>query len=224
MIGLSIDDIEVGDHAEITRHASDEAIAGFVDAVGDYNPVHSDPAYAAGTVFKEPIAPGIWTAGLISAVIGTQLPGPGAIYLAQSLKFLKPVRFGDAITARVDVLETNREKNRMRLRTVCANQLGEEVLTGEALVMPASARVVYAKAPDTRAGFAAWALTPWAWMSQGAAIWAMFGLAGLTLAGGVPSDEGGERRRLPAGPRPEGRGGLGKPTVAPGPVGTPLAT
>jgi acyl dehydratase len=183
MIGLSIDAIHMGDRAEITRRASGGDIAEFVDAVGDYNPVHSDREYAAGTIFREPIAPGIWTAGLISAVIGTQLPGPGAIYLSQSLKFLKPVRFGDVITARVEVLETNRDKNRMRLRTVCTNQHGEDVLTGEALVMPPRAPVVYAK-PDGGAGlFAVWTLAPWAWMTQGAAIWTMLGLSVLALPG-----------------------------------------
>jgi 3-hydroxybutyryl-CoA dehydratase len=117
VIGLTIDAIEVGDVAEIARRASDADIASFVESVGDYNPVHSDPAYAAATQFEEPIAPGIWTAGLISAVIGTRLPGPGAIYLSQDLKFLRPVKLGDVIRARVEVLETNRVKNRMRLRT-----------------------------------------------------------------------------------------------------------
>jgi len=181
VIGLSIDAIHVGDHAEISRRASDGDIAEFVDAVGDYNPVHSDREYAAGTIFKEPIAPGIWTAGLISAVIGTQLPGPGAIYLSQSLKFLKPVRFGDVITARVEVLETNRDKNRMQLRTVCTNQRGEDVLTGEALVMPPKTPVVYTK-PDGGAGLlAVWTLAPWAWITQGAAIWTMLGLSVLAL-------------------------------------------
>ncbi len=67
--------------------------------MGDLNPVHSDADYAATTPFKEPIAPGIFTAGLISAVIGTQLPGPGAVYLSQSLKFIKPVKAGDTIMA-----------------------------------------------------------------------------------------------------------------------------
>src|SRR6266508_4095419 len=125
MIGITVDGIEVGDSAQITRKVVNADIAEFVDAVGDYNPVHSDAAYAASTVFKEPIAPGIWTAGLISAVIGTRLPGPGAIYLSQDLKFLKPVKAGDSISARVEVLEVNREKNRVRLRTVCTNQRGE---------------------------------------------------------------------------------------------------
>jgi len=181
MIGLSIESIEVGDHAEIVRRVSDEDIAEFVDAVGDYNPVHSDREYAADTVFKQPIAPGIWTAGLISAVIGTRLPGPGAIYLSQTLKFMKPVMFGDVITARVEVLETNREKNRLRLRTMCTNQRGEEVLTGEALVMPSRTRVVYSKAREGRDLMAMLTLAPWAWAAQNAALLSMLGYSALTL-------------------------------------------
>ena len=103
MIGRTIDEISPGDSAELVRRVELDDVASFIDAVGDLNPVHSDPAYAATTSFKEPIAPGIFTAGLISAVIGTRLPGPGAIYLTQSLKFVKPVRAGDTITARVNV-------------------------------------------------------------------------------------------------------------------------
>jgi acyl dehydratase len=90
MIGLTIDSIAVGDSAQVTRRVTSGDIGEFVDAVGDHNPVHADREYAASTVFKEPIAPGIWTAGLISAVIGTRLPGPGAIYLSQSLRFRRP--------------------------------------------------------------------------------------------------------------------------------------
>ena len=182
MIGLTIDAIEVGDGAEITRRASDADIAAFVESVGDYNPVHSDPAYAASTQFGEPIAPGIWTAGLISAVIGTRLPGPGAIYLSQDLKFLRPVKLGDVIRARVEVLEANRVKNRMRLRTVCTNQRGEDVLTGEALVMPSRTRVVYDVAAESASPVALWTLNPWAWAAEAAAIWMTLGLS--VLAGG----------------------------------------
>jgi 3-hydroxybutyryl-CoA dehydratase len=182
MIGITVDGIEVGDSAQITRKVVNADIAEFVDAVGDYNPVHSDRDYAAGTMFKEPIAPGIWTAGLISAVIGTRLPGPGSIYLSQDLKFLKPVKFGDVISARVEVLEVNRGKNRVRLRTVCTNQRGEEVLTGEALVMPSKTEVVYARAEEGGGLLALWALGPWAWAAQGAAAWAMLGLSALASA------------------------------------------
>ena len=132
MIGKTIAELQEGDHAELSRVVADDDIASFVDAVGDYNPVHSDPAYAATTIFKTPIAPGIFTAGLISAVIGTTLPGPGAIYLSQSLKFMKPVFAGDTITARVTISEVIHDRNRIRLQTVCFNQRGEEVLSGEA--------------------------------------------------------------------------------------------
>ena len=135
MMGRTIDELSVGDHAEITRVVDEGDIAAFVDAIGDFNPLHVDPDYAATTPFREPIAPGIFTAGLISAVIGTKMPGPGTIYLAQTLKFMKPVRAGDLITARVDVVEVIEAHNRVRLRTVCLNE-EDEVLSGEALVMP----------------------------------------------------------------------------------------
>jgi len=182
MIGLTIDDIAVGDSAQITRRVSDGDIASFVDAVGDHNPVHADREYAATTAFKEPIAPGIWTAGLVSAVIGTRLPGPGAIYLSQDLKFLKPVKAGDSISARVEVLEVNRERNRIRLRTVCTNQRAEDVLTGEAVVMPSRTRVEYSRPVGSMNAMALWTLQPLAWMAQGAAIWGMLGLSALAVA------------------------------------------
>ena len=180
MIGLTIDAIAVGDSAQITRRVTEEDIAGFVDAVGDYNPVHADRAYAATTVFKEPIAPGIWTAGLVSAVIGTRLPGPGAIYVSQDLKFLKPVKAGDAISARVEVIDVQRERNRIRLRTVCTNQHAEDVLVGEAVVMPSRIRIDYARAPAPLGALALWTLQPLAWMAQGATIMGMLGLSALS--------------------------------------------
>lgn len=182
MIGLTIDAIAVGDSAQITRRVSDGDIAAFVDAVGDYNPVHSDRTYAAATAFKEPIAPGIWTAGLVSAVIGTRLPGPGAIYLSQDLKFLKPVKSGDSISARVEVIDVNREKNRIRLRTVCTNQRAEDVLTGEAWVMPSRTPIDYVRSAQPIAALALWTLQPLAWMAQGATVMGMLGLSALSAA------------------------------------------
>ena len=181
MIGVTIERIEVGDRAEVTRVATDSDIAAFVDAVGDYNPIHSDPTYAAGTLFKERIAPGIWTAGLISAVIGTRLPGPGTIYLSQDLRFLRPVKLGDTITARVEVIEIIQEKNRVRLRTVCVNQRGEDVLGGEALVMPSRTPVRYERVADPAALLTLWALGPWALAAQGATMMGMLGLSALAL-------------------------------------------
>jgi 3-hydroxybutyryl-CoA dehydratase len=191
MIGITIGDISVGDTAQIVRRVDDGDIASFVDAVGDYNPVHADRDYAATTMFKQPIAPGIWTAGLISGVIGTRLPGPGAIYLSQELKFHKPVFFGDVITARVEVLEVVRERNRIRLKTVCSNQRGEEVLTGEALVMPSKTGVEYVRAQTGTGLVSLWTLGPWAWAAQGTAVLGMMGLSALSVMAGA----GGAERR-----------------------------
>jgi acyl dehydratase len=180
MIGRTIDDIIAGETAEIVRVVSQDDIAGFVEAVGDFNPVHSDPTYAATTPFREPIAPGIFTAGLISAVLGTRLPGPGVIYLSQSLKFLKPVRAGDRITARVEVTEVIRERNRVRLSTVCVNQHREDVLVGEAWVMPSRTTVLYeGRPPHVVAPLTALACQPWAWAAHAMTFWAALGLSML---------------------------------------------
>jgi len=181
MIGKTIAEIAAGDRAEIVRTVDEDDIAAFIDAVGDDNPIHSDARYAATTPFKEPIAPGIFTAGLISAVIGTRLPGPGAIYLSQTLKFVKPVKGGDVITARVEVREVIAERNRIRLDTVCLNQHGEEVLAGEAWVMPSRRRVVYDE-PRRAAGLAALAVQPWAWTAQAMTLW---GATALAMLGGI---------------------------------------
>jgi len=180
VIGKTIAEIAPGDAAEITRTVVQTDVAHFVDAVGDYNPVHSDPTYAATTVFKEPIAPGIFTAGLISAVIGSQLPGPGAIYLSQSLKFVKPVLFGDTITARVEVAEVLRERNRLRLTTSCTNQGDEEVLSGEAWVMPSRTAIVYEEAARRETvPLAALVYQPWTWAAQVVGFWGTLGLSML---------------------------------------------
>ena len=189
MIGKTIGELRAGDVAEVVRRVVPEDVAEFVEAVGDYNPIHSDAEYAATTSFKEPIAPGVYTAGLISAVIGTQLPGPGAIYLSQSLTFMKPVKLGDTITACVTVVEVIRERNRIRLLTVCRNQRGEEVLTGEAWVLPSREAVVYERRACEPAGVAL-ALQPWAWATRAITLWATFG---LTILGAATSTSRGRR-------------------------------
>lgn len=173
MIGKTIAELAAGDAAEITRVVEADAVADFVAAVGDHNPIHSDPRFAADTPFAAPIAPGVFTAGLVSAVIGTRLPGPGAIYLSQSLKFLKPVRVGDALTARVEVAEVRADRNRIRLLTTCRNQDGDEVLTGEAWVMPSRTAIRY----ERRAPAAAVLLSPWTWAASTLALWSSVGLA-----------------------------------------------
>jgi 3-hydroxybutyryl-CoA dehydratase len=134
--GRTIDELAVGEAAERSRAVRQEDVDAFLALVGDSNPIHSDPAALAGTRFDGPIAPGMLTAALISAVIGSDLPGPGVLYASQELRFHRPVRVGDVVTARVEVVELLPERNRVRLRTTCRNQSGEEVLTGEAWVLP----------------------------------------------------------------------------------------
>jgi acyl dehydratase len=181
MIGRTIGDLAPGDRAELSRRVERHHVADFVQAVGDFNPIHSDPRFAAATSFREPIAPGVFTAGLVSAVIGTQLPGPGAIYLSQTLKFHRPVKLGETITARVEVAEVLRERNRARLETVCVNESGETVLSGEAWVMPSRAPVRY---HEDRGAPALLALHPMAWMASAVALW---GRLGATLLCGPTS-------------------------------------
>lgn len=179
MTGRTIAELREGDCAELTRVVEPDDIAAFVDAVGDYNPLHSDPAYAASTPFREPIAPGTFTAGMISAVIGTRLPGPGAVYLSQELKFLKPVKPGDTITARAEVVELIRERNRIRLKTVCTNQRGEEVLLGEAWVLPSRQPVVYDERRRVSCPARTWALQPWMTAAQALTVWGLLSLSSL---------------------------------------------
>jgi len=136
MIGKTIDQIKVGDADEFAKTVTDADVVLFAGVTGDLNPAHLNEPFAAGTFFKGRIAHGMLSAGFISAVIGTKLPGPGAIYMSQSLRFTAPVRIGDTITARAEVIEVIEEKNRVKLSTTCTNQDGTVVLDGEALVMP----------------------------------------------------------------------------------------
>ena len=136
MNGLTIDELKVGDSAEQSKTVSETDIYLFAGITGDFNPAHVDEEYARRTFFGTRIAHGLLTAGFISAVLGCRLPGPGAVYMRQELSFLGPVRIGDTITARVEVLEIDREKGRARLLTTCDNQEGKRVLNGEALVSP----------------------------------------------------------------------------------------
>ena len=128
--------LEVGKTFEITITITEEMVENFALATGDYNPIHMDEDYARGTIFKTRVVHGMLHAGLISGIVGTRFPGPGTIYMSQTLKFLKPVFIGDEVTYRLKVVEYIQEKNRLRLETVCINKRGETTLTGEALVMP----------------------------------------------------------------------------------------
>ena len=126
---------KVGDSAEITKTIEQADIHAFADVTGDHNPVHVDETFAQTTRFGRTIAHGMLTASLISAVLANKLPGPGSIYLGQTLKFVAPVFPGDQITARVTVKEIREDKAIMKLETVCVNQRDEIVIRGEATVL-----------------------------------------------------------------------------------------
>ena len=136
MIGKTIDALKVGDSAQFSKTVSETDVYLFAGITGDFNPAHVDEEYAKKTYFGTRIAHGLLSAGFISAVLGTRLPGPGAVYLRQELTFLGAVKIGDTITARVEVTEIDTVKGRVKLLTTCDNQEGKRVLTGEALVSP----------------------------------------------------------------------------------------
>jgi 3-hydroxybutyryl-CoA dehydratase len=132
--GLTIGQLKVGMTESIDHTVSDADIRDFARVTGDTNPVHLDEAYAQSTPFKGRIAHGMLTAGLISAVLGTKLPGPGCIYMSQTMMFRAPVRIGDKVTTRVTVKEVIADKRRIKLDTVCLVN-DKSVLDGEALLM-----------------------------------------------------------------------------------------
>ncbi len=126
----------VGDRAEFEKTVTAEDIADFARVTGDTNPLHRDAAYAAKTRFKEPIAHGMLSAGYISAVLGTKLaPSCCAVYVSQSLRFLRPVKIGDTIKAVAEVKGIEPEKRLYTIETDCFNQRGEPVVKGEAVVL-----------------------------------------------------------------------------------------
>ena len=134
--GKSIHQLKIGDSDQISKTITEKDINDFARVTGDFNPLHLDQAYAEKTIFKGRIAHGLLSVGLLSTVLGNILPGHGTIYLSQEIKFLAPVRIGDTITAKVEVLELISEKNRAKFRTTCMNQDGKEVADGAAWVMP----------------------------------------------------------------------------------------
>jgi len=137
MAELAYEDIKVGDEASISRTITEAHIVAFADLTGDTNPVHLDAEYAAQSMFGERIAHGMLVAGLISAVLGTELPGPNSIYLGQELKFTAPVKIGDTVTVTATVTEKRDDKRIIKLRTTATNQRGEMVVDGSAVIKKA---------------------------------------------------------------------------------------
>ena len=134
MQGLYFEDLAVGQSAELTRTVEAADIDAFAAVSGDTNPVHLDEAYARTTAFQGRIAHGLLTGAYISAVLGTRLPGPGAIYMSQSLRFRRPVKIGDAVTARVTVTALDERRGHATLSTICQVN-GRAVVDGEAVVV-----------------------------------------------------------------------------------------
>jgi len=124
-----------GQSAAMTRRVTAAGVERFAEITGDRNPIHLDPAFAETTRFKHRIAHGLLTASYVSAVLGSELPGPGTIYLSQSLTFKAPVYLDDEITAKVTVLKYRADKQILTLRTECVNQDGVTVMEGQAVCL-----------------------------------------------------------------------------------------
>jgi len=137
----TFDELKVGDTASLTRTLTYQDIELFAIMSGDVNPVHVDEAFAQSSMFHNIIAHGMWGGALISTVLGTQLPGPGAIYLGQSLRFRQPVGLGDTITVTVKVTQKNAEKHRVTLDCQVTNQRGKVVISGTAEVIAPTEKI-----------------------------------------------------------------------------------
>lgn len=132
---MKFSDLKIGMTESVVKTITAEDIDKFAEVSLDVNPVHLDEEYAANTMFKKRIAHGILVSGLISAVLGTKLPGEGSIYMGQELKFMAPVFIGDTITAKVEIIELVPEKSRVVCSTICTNQDGKDVIVGKATLM-----------------------------------------------------------------------------------------
>ncbi|HEY8380738.1 MAG TPA: MaoC family dehydratase [Microvirga sp.] len=130
---LFFEDLSLGQRASLMRTVMDQDLHLFAEVSGDTNPIHISDSFAAGTRFGQRIAHGMFTASLVSALLGTRLPGPGAVYLSQTIQFLGPVRIGDVVTANVEVVELVEARRRARLFCECICD-GKAVLEGEAWV------------------------------------------------------------------------------------------
>ncbi len=132
---MKYSEFKVGMKEEVKKTITNEDIQKFAEVSLDFNPIHMDEEAGKNSIFGKRIAHGMISAGLISAVLGTKLPGEGAIYMSQELKFMAPVFIGDTITAICEIEELISEKNRVVLKTIVVNQDGKEVVTGKATLL-----------------------------------------------------------------------------------------
>jgi len=133
---LTIHDINIGDRAEYSKMITRAEVKTFAEITGDFNPLHVDEAYAKQTRFGACISHGALLAGLISTVVGMKLPGTGALYESQSLRFTRPVFIGDTVTAIAEVIEKIEDRNRVVMKTRCINQHGDAVAEGQSVLLP----------------------------------------------------------------------------------------
>lgn len=143
----TFDELEVGETASLVRVVSEDDIKLFAATSGDVNPAHLDAKYAATDIFGHVVIHGMWTAALLSTLLGTQLPGPGTIYLGQDLRFRRPVAPGDTVTATVTVRKKSPDKRIVILDTLCVNQDGTEVLSGQATVIAPAEKLSLPRIP-----------------------------------------------------------------------------
>lgn len=141
MTNYTYDELSIGQSASMTRTVSEDDIKAFAMVSHDYNPAHLDHEYAENSAFKGVIAHGMWAAGLISAVLGTKFPGPGTIYLNQSLSFRRPVQVGDTLTAVLTVTAKDDAKKWVTLQCEVTNQQDKAVVVGEAQVIAPSEKI-----------------------------------------------------------------------------------
>ena len=135
------DELKVGDSASLTRTLTKEDIQLFAIVTGDMNPAHLDEAYAKTDIFHQIVGHGMWTGSMFSTLLGMSLPGPGTIYLSQTLKFLRPVKLGETITATVKITQKDDKHKHVTLQTLCANEQGEHVIEGEAVIAAPTEKV-----------------------------------------------------------------------------------
>jgi acyl dehydratase len=138
---FTFDEIEIGQTATYSKTLTEDDLALFAATSGDVNPVHLDAEFAAESMFKQRIAHGMWTGGVISAAIALELPGPGTIYLGQSLSFRAPVVLGDTITVTLEVTAKQDDKKFVTMSCVATNQKGKAVVKGEAQVLAPSEKL-----------------------------------------------------------------------------------
>ncbi len=132
---ISYADIKIGDQASLSKTITEYDVYAFAGVTGDFNPVHVNAEFAKKSLFKQRIAHGMISAGLISAVLGTELPGIDTIYMNQELSFLAPVLYGDTLTATIECVEKDDAKHRIIFKTTVTNQEGKVVTDGKARVM-----------------------------------------------------------------------------------------